>query len=198
MFPLLRFSSIASTSEAEPDPPPPINLPLDSRLKSMAPPAKRIEAGKPEKAERRFSSVAEISQTLRSQDEQGLLGGAVRHGFCDRRIPCSPWRMPALTGLRNQLTVKYNESTPPPDDDRIRLAREWMEASPGAKELFDLWTTINQVRNVYPLVLSPDLTDPRFLPSVRLRLMLWSHPCCPASSISSRSTILTNATASLS
>jgi nucleolar pre-ribosomal-associated protein 1 len=57
--------------------------------------------------------------------------------------------MLALTSLRNQLTVKYNESTLPPDDGRIRLAREWMEMSPGAKELFDLWTTINQVRLPY-------------------------------------------------
>ena len=45
--------------------------------------------------------------------------------------------------------MKYNESTLRPDDERIRLAREWVEACPGAKELFDLWTTIPQVREVY-------------------------------------------------
>lgn len=115
----------------------------------MAPPAKRNKADKPDKAERRFSSAAEISQSLRSQDEQGLLGGAVRHGLSNSRIPCSPWTMLALTGLRNQLTVRYNEPALPPGDERIRLAREWMETSPGVKELFDLWITINQVRIVY-------------------------------------------------
>ena len=55
--------------------------------------------------------------------------------------------MLVLTSLRNQLTVKYNESALPPDDGRIQLAREWMETSPGATELFDLWTAIGQVRN---------------------------------------------------
>lgn len=112
----------------------------------MALPAKRSKADKSDKAEQRFSSAAEISQSLRSRDERILLGGAVRRGDTDSRVPCSPRTMIALTGLRNQLTIKYNESTPPPDDGRIRLAREWMETSPGAKELFDLWTTVNQVR----------------------------------------------------
>ena len=55
--------------------------------------------------------------------------------------------MLVLTSLRNQLTVKYNESALPPDDGRIQLTREWMETSPGATELFDLWTAIGQVRN---------------------------------------------------
>ena len=57
--------------------------------------------------------------------------------------------MLALTNLRNQLTLKYNEPTLPPDDGRIRLAREWMETSSGAKELFDLWATITQVCIIY-------------------------------------------------
>ena len=65
--------------------------------------------------------------------------------------------MLALTSLRNQLTVRYNEPTLSPDDGRIRLAREWMETSPGATELFGLWTTINQVRLVYlPFSSQPD------------------------------------------
>lgn len=115
----------------------------------MAPTVERNKVEKLGSAERRFSSAAEISQSLRSQDEQGLLRGAVRHGNSYPRIPCSPWTMPALTSLRNQLTVKYDEPTLPPDDGRIRLAREWMETSPGAKELFDLWATITQVRIAY-------------------------------------------------
>jgi len=123
----------------------------------MAHPVKRNEADKPYKAEGWFTSAAEISQSLRSQDEQGLHGGAVRDGHSDPQIPCSTWMMLALTSLRNQLTVKYNESALPPDDGRIRLAREWMELSPGARELFDLWTTINQVRIIaFCLAVQPD------------------------------------------
>ena len=114
----------------------------------MVPPPKRNKAGKPESAERRFSSAVEISRGLRSQDEQGLLGGAVRYGYSDLRGPCSPWTTLALTSLRNQLTVKYNEPPLPPDDGRIQIVKEWVEASPGAKELFDLWSTINQVGSV--------------------------------------------------
>lgn len=111
----------------------------------MVPSAKRNKVDKPEQAERRFSSAAEISQSLRGQDEQGLLGGAVRHGCSNLRGPYSPWTMLALTSLRNQLTVRYSEPPLSPDDGRIQLAKEWVEASPGAKELFDLWSTINQV-----------------------------------------------------
>ena len=113
----------------------------------MTPPTKRNQDGKPEKAERRFSSAAEISLSLGSGDEPSLLGGAVRSDFSDPRMPCLPCTMLALTSLRNQLTVKYNESALPPDDGRIQLTREWMETSPGATELFDLWTAISQVRN---------------------------------------------------
>jgi len=121
----------------------------------MVPPAKRNKVDKPDRAEQRFSSVAEISRSLRSQDEQDLLGGAVRHGFSDLRVPCSPWTILALMGLRNQLTVKYNEPMLPPDDGRIRLAREWMETSPGVRELFDLWATTNQVRIAHFLFHGP-------------------------------------------
>ena len=56
----------------------------------MVSPVKRNEADKPYKVERWFSSAAEISQSLRSQDEQGLLGGAVRDGYYDPQISYSP------------------------------------------------------------------------------------------------------------
>ena len=44
--------------------------------------------------------------------------------------------MIALTTLRNQLSVKFNEDHIPPQDARLTLAKEWMEASPGAADLF--------------------------------------------------------------
>lgn len=118
----------------------------------MVSPAKQNKVDKPERAERRFSSAAEILQGLRNQDEQGLLGGAVRYGYSDLRGPYLPWTTLALTSLRNQLTIKHNEPPLSPDDGRIQLVREWVEASPGAKELFDLWSTINQVGwNFHPV-----------------------------------------------
>ena len=52
----------------------------------------------------------------------------------------------ALTALRNQFTVKTNEGTISPQDARLVLAREWMEADPSAQELFALWEGANQVR----------------------------------------------------
>lgn len=58
-------------------------------------------------------------------------------------------RSAVLTALRNQLTLHYNETTPGPEDERVLLAKLWMEASPGAQELFNLWGTINQVRIPY-------------------------------------------------
>ena len=59
--------------------------------KYMAP-TKRDGGEKLDKPEWRFSSSAEISHMLKSQDEQGLLRGAVRHGFSDLWLPYSPMR----------------------------------------------------------------------------------------------------------
>ncbi len=50
-----------------------------------------------------------------------------------------------LTALRNQFTVKTSESSVPVNDERLLLAKEWLEADPGAQELLSIWETANAV-----------------------------------------------------
>ncbi|KAH9931396.1 ribosome 60S biogenesis N-terminal-domain-containing protein [Amylocystis lapponica] len=71
----------------------------------------------------KFSSAADIKRVLNVQDEAKLVQG--------------------LTALRNQLTVKYGESTLAPHDDRINLARSWLQAAPGAQNIFEIWEAAN-------------------------------------------------------
>uniref|UniRef100_A0A8H8CE92 Nucleolar pre-ribosomal-associated protein 1 n=1 Tax=Psilocybe cubensis TaxID=181762 RepID=A0A8H8CE92_PSICU len=61
----------------------------------------------------------------------------------------------ALTSLRNQLTIKPQEPTILPQDERLVLVREWMETSSGAYDLLMLWdkTTVRQA-NVIALIVS--------------------------------------------
>jgi nucleolar pre-ribosomal-associated protein 1 len=43
--------------------------------------------------------------------------------------------------LRNQLTF-HHEQTIPSNDERLLLAQDWLSNSPGAKEVFDIWDSI--------------------------------------------------------
>jgi hypothetical protein len=51
----------------------------------------------------------------------------------------------ALVSFRNQITVAYGER-PGIGDARILLVTSWLEKSPGANELFDIWDTGSNVR----------------------------------------------------
>lgn len=44
-----------------------------------------------------------------------------------------------LTSLRNQLTIRPSEPSISPQDPRLLLAQKWLEASPGAPDIFALW-----------------------------------------------------------
>lgn len=52
---------------------------------------------------------------------------------------------PALTTLRNQLTVKHDEPSVSPADERILLAKAWLESSPGAQDVFVAWDNASAV-----------------------------------------------------
>jgi nucleolar pre-ribosomal-associated protein 1 len=103
------------------------------------PPAKRRKVEKVDV--QYFRSAAEIAQSIRDSDEAGLTRGVHRSpllfGLFDVRL--------VLTALRNQLTIKHHETAVGPQDERLLLAKAWMESSPGAQNLFDVWSTLNQV-----------------------------------------------------
>ncbi|KAF8519438.1 ribosome 60S biogenesis N-terminal-domain-containing protein [Gautieria morchelliformis] len=44
----------------------------------------------------------------------------------------------ALTTLRNQLTVRFEEDALLPQDERLLLAQSWLQRSPGARDIFSI------------------------------------------------------------
>ncbi|KAI0254170.1 ribosome 60S biogenesis N-terminal-domain-containing protein [Lactifluus subvellereus] len=67
----------------------------------------------------RYSDGADIQRRLQVQTQDGLLE--------------------ALTALRNQLTIKSGEGPVQPQDERLALARSWLEIVPGAQGVFSIW-----------------------------------------------------------
>jgi nucleolar pre-ribosomal-associated protein 1 len=51
-----------------------------------------------------------------------------------------------LTALRNQLTIKFGEEQVQPQDERLALARSWLEAAPGAQSVLSIWESTTEVR----------------------------------------------------
>ncbi|KAH9853304.1 ribosome 60S biogenesis N-terminal-domain-containing protein [Lenzites betulinus] len=71
----------------------------------------------------KYHAASDIQRALKAQSEAGLIE--------------------SLTALRNQLTVKTSERSVAVNDERLVLAREWLEADPGAQELFQIWESAN-------------------------------------------------------
>lgn len=54
----------------------------------------------------------------------------------------------ALTALRNQFTIKY-EANISANDERLLLAKDWLESEPGAQDLFEIWGKTSTVRDLF-------------------------------------------------
>ncbi|KAI9512767.1 ribosome 60S biogenesis N-terminal-domain-containing protein [Russula earlei] len=67
----------------------------------------------------RYSDGADVERHLQTQGQDGLTD--------------------ALIALRNQLTVKYGEELVQPQDERLALARSWLEITPRAQSIFSIW-----------------------------------------------------------
>ncbi|KAF7984362.1 hypothetical protein HWV62_15393 [Athelia sp. TMB] len=91
------------------------------RLADSGPPTKRPKLDA--RGGYKFTSADEIRRSLRNKDQDNLIQ--------------------TLTALRNQLTVKPDE-TIPLQDERILLAQNWMDVAPGAHDLFEAWEGANQ------------------------------------------------------
>ena len=59
------------------------------------------------------------------------------------------WSRAGLTALRNQLTVKPSEQPVQANDERLLLAKAWLDDDPGAQELFLVWENANGVRRLF-------------------------------------------------
>ncbi|KAJ7250903.1 ribosome 60S biogenesis N-terminal-domain-containing protein [Mycena haematopus] len=84
------------------------------------PPAKRLKTGK---TTRKFTNSDEIRTSLRSQSPEDVTQ--------------------ALNELRNQFSVWPNEGPISPQDVRLLLAQNWLDAAPGAHDLFTIWEKSN-------------------------------------------------------
>ncbi|CCM00519.1 uncharacterized protein FIBRA_02553 [Fibroporia radiculosa] len=95
-----------------------MRMPQPVRRKPGATPVDNLKTGTSEQRYK-FANAGDIERGLESQDEAGLVA--------------------ALTALRNQLTVKHDESPLSANDERILLVKSWLEVSSGARRIFDIW-----------------------------------------------------------
>ncbi len=65
--------------------------------------------------------------------------------------------MAGLTALRNQLTVKPNEPPVQANDERLLLAKAWLDEDLGAQELFSVWESATAVRSIQSYLRSSNL-----------------------------------------
>ncbi|KAJ6584939.1 ribosome 60S biogenesis N-terminal-domain-containing protein [Mycena capillaripes] len=95
------------------------------------PPAKRLKTGKPP---RKFTTPDEIQTSLRSQNPEDLTQ--------------------ALTELRNQFSVWPNEGPISTQDARLLLAQKWLDAVPGAHDIFAIWekSNVRQPAGIVPIL----------------------------------------------
>ncbi|KAJ6508841.1 ribosome 60S biogenesis N-terminal-domain-containing protein [Mycena sanguinolenta] len=103
-----------------------------AKLADMAePPAKRLKTGK---AGRKFTTADEIRTSLRSPKPEDLTQ--------------------ALVELRNQFSVWPNEGPISLQDVRLLLAQNWLDAAPGAQDLFTIWEKSNhrQPASIAPIL----------------------------------------------
>ncbi len=102
----------------------------------------------------RFAKYEDIRNVLHAQTE-----AAVTEGSCSKFPMLLGWNNTAasgLTALRNQLTIKHSEDVISAGDERLLLAKTWLEIDNAARGLFDLWGTVNTVshtpRSVFVLL----------------------------------------------
>ena len=91
------------------------------------PPQKKRKTETSSRQSYKYASASEIRRVFKAQSESGLIEG--------------------LTALRNQLTIKPNEGPIQVNDERLLLAKAWLEEDPGAQELFNAWEGANTVRH---------------------------------------------------
>lgn len=93
-----------------------------------------------------FSDGADVQRYLQVQIQDSLTEG-VYFSLCVEASVTDCLPIAALTALRNQLTIKFGEEPVQPQDERLALARSWLEIAPGAHSIFNIWESTTEVRN---------------------------------------------------
>ncbi|RPD59503.1 hypothetical protein L227DRAFT_654118 [Lentinus tigrinus ALCF2SS1-6] len=92
-------------------------------VRDVPPPHKKRKVEPSSAHTYQYKDASEIRRIFKAQSEAGLLEG--------------------LTALRNQLTVKPSEPPVQANDERLLLAKAWLDEDPGAGELFSVWEGAN-------------------------------------------------------
>ncbi|KAJ7863151.1 ribosome 60S biogenesis N-terminal-domain-containing protein [Mycena olivaceomarginata] len=111
------------------------------------PPAKRLKTGKPA---RKFTTPDEIRTSLRSQSAEDLTQGSLLP-----TIPRSVLYTLCSSGrVEKSFLVWPNEGPISTQDARLVLAQKWLDASPGAHDLFTIWEKSNarQPASITPII----------------------------------------------
>lgn len=110
------------------------------------PPQKKRKVEASSKEHYKYASGSEIRRVFKAQSERGLIEGT-RPAYVMEwagLLTDIPWL--GLTALRNQLTIKPHEYSVKVNDERLLLAKSWLDEDPGAQELFAAWEAANLVR----------------------------------------------------
>jgi nucleolar pre-ribosomal-associated protein 1 len=108
------------------------------------PPKKRPRLVPNAKTLPKFTHAHEIRAGLRNQNQDGLTESISSPS--SEFIPLLT-ALAALLALRNQFTIQWDESLISPLDERLLLAKKWLDSDPGAHDIFDIWENANQVCN---------------------------------------------------
>ncbi|KAI0751700.1 ribosome 60S biogenesis N-terminal-domain-containing protein [Daedaleopsis nitida] len=92
-------------------------------VREHAPPHKKRKVEVSSKQTYKYASASDIRRVFQAQSEGSLIEG--------------------LTALRNQLTIKPNESPLLVTDERLLLAKAWLDVDPGVHDLFAAWEGTN-------------------------------------------------------
>jgi|SRR5712672_2185938 len=103
----------------------------------------------------RYSDGADVLRRLQTQEQADLIDGEKFALFTEVNALNPQFFRVALTALRNQLTVKSGEEPVQPQDERLALARSWLEISPGAQSVFSIWENTTEVWAVSHVLVPP-------------------------------------------
>ncbi|KAG2153453.1 ribosome 60S biogenesis N-terminal-domain-containing protein [Suillus bovinus] len=94
-------------------------------------PHKRAKLDQTSRRAYKFSNAIDVRRALQNQDQNT--------------------QIEALSALRSTLSIKSGESVAL-QDDRLSLVVQWMESSPGAHDIFEIWESTNQSSSLSLLV----------------------------------------------
>jgi hypothetical protein len=144
-------------------------------------PRKRVKLDAAPRNAYRYSDGEDIERRLQVQTQDGLSEGELSLTLYTQTPLTFLFFLAALTVLRNQLTIKFGEGPVQPQDERLALARSWLEIVPGAQRIFNIWeqtTEVFESRLMFLFIFMLTCSSDNYLFSPCWSLFY--HPFCPS------------------